>query len=55
MPYGVDFVQGYFTGVPDERLTEPDIKAKQIIKGIIRNRNIDLVQLYICMEKSLQL
>ncbi|HHU89477.1 MAG TPA: EAL domain-containing protein, partial [Clostridiaceae bacterium] len=49
---GVDYVQGYFTGVPDKKLTEPDIRAKQIIKGIIRNKNIDLRQLYIIMEKS---
>ncbi len=50
---GVDYVQGFFTGIPDEKLTEPDIKAKKIIKGIIRNKNIDLRQLYIIMEKSL--
>jgi len=50
---GVDFVQGYFTGMPDKTITEPDIKAKRIIKGIIRNKNIDLRQLYIIMEKSL--
>jgi len=50
---GVDYVQGFFTGMPDETITEPDIKAKRIIKGIIRNKNIDLRQLYIIMEKSL--
>lgn len=50
---GVDYVQGFFTGIPDKKLTEPDIKAKRIIKGIIRNKNIDLRQLYIIMEKSI--
>lgn len=49
----VDYVQGYFTGMPNETLTDPDIKAKKIIKSIIRNKNIDLRQLYIIMEKSL--
>jgi len=50
---GVDFVQGFFTGEPDKTIAEPDIKAKRIIKSIIRNKNIDLRQLYIIMEKSL--
>jgi len=50
---GVDYAQGFFMGLPDTTITEPDIKAKRIIKGIIRNKNIDLRQLYILMEKSL--
>lgn len=50
---GVDYVQGFFTGAPSEELSEPDENAKKVIKGIIRNKNIDLRQLYIIMEKSL--
>jgi diguanylate cyclase (GGDEF)-like protein len=52
---GVDYVQGYFTGRPSAILTEPDPKAKKIIKSIIHNKNIDLRQLYIIMNKSLAL
>ena len=52
---GVDYVQGYFTGRPSAILTEPDPKAKKIIKSIIHNKNIDLRQLYIIMKKSLAL
>ncbi|MGI6085453.1 MAG: EAL domain-containing protein [Acetivibrionales bacterium] len=52
---GVDYVQGYFTGRPNATLAEPDAKAKKIIKSIIRNKDIDLRQLYILIEKSLAL
>ncbi len=52
---GIDYAQGYYTGMPNVSLLEPDEKAQEVIRNISRNNQINMKQTTIIILKSLAL